>query len=370
MIPGIILILGYFLLRNFNNNKNKPVEEGVKEMEATYKAEDIETIYLAGGCFWGVEAYMQKLDGVVAATSGYANGNTENPTYEEVVHTETNHAETVEVKYDKTKTDLTNILLYYFKIIDPTSLNKQGNDVGTQYRAGIFYPDRAQLEVIEEVVKQEQKKYSKEFVVEVVPLERFYKAEEYHQDYLAKNPAGYCHIDLTLADEAIDRGDIAYKSPRYTKPSDAELKKRLSPEQYDVTQNAGTERPFTHDYNELEERGIYVDIVTGEPLFSSDDKYDAGCGWPSFTRPIDMSSIIEKEDLSRGRVRTEVTSQSGDTHLGHVFPDGPQDDGGMRYCINGAALRFVPQGDMEKEGYGGLVDIFRNKSDFMKDQRK
>ena len=342
-----------------NNNQEKPIDQGGTTMEKNYNEADIETIYLAGGCFWGVEAFMEKIDGVIEATSGYANGNTENPTYQEVVRTDTNHAETVEVKYDKTKTDLTNILLYYFKIIDPTSLNKQGNDVGTQYRAGIFYADETQLDVINQVVALEQKKYDQAFVVEVVPLEKFYIAEEYHQDYLAKNPTGYCHIDLNLADEAIDRGDIAYKGPRYTKPSDDQLKEILTQEQYDVTQNAGTERPFTHEYNELEEQGIYVDIVSGEPLFSSDDKYDAGCGWPSFTRPIDVSSIIEKEDNSRGRQRVEVKSQYGDSHLGHVFTDGPKDDGGMRYCINGAALRFVPKSQMKEEGYEDLMGIFK-----------
>ncbi|HHX59284.1 MAG TPA: peptide-methionine (R)-S-oxide reductase MsrB [Epulopiscium sp.] len=360
VIVMIILFVGYFFFRNSNKNKtDKTTEQGGTSMKISYNEKDIETIYLAGGCFWGVEAYMQKIEGVVEATSGYANGNTVNPTYEDVVHKDTNHAETVEVKYDKTKTDLTNILLYYFKIIDPTSLNKQGNDVGTQYRAGIFYSDENQLETIQEVVKQEQKKYTKDFVVEVVALDKFYKAEEYHQDYLGKNPAGYCHIDLSLADEVIDRGDIAYKGPLYQKPSDEELKQILTEEQYDVTQNAGTERPFTHEYNELEDKGIYVDIVTGEPLFSSDDKYDAGCGWPSFTRPIDLSVINEKEDLTRGRVRTEVRSKSGDSHLGHVFTDGPKDDGGMRYCINGAALKFVPVEEMEAEGYGDLVGIFK-----------
>ncbi len=359
VISVLILIAGFFILRNFNNNKNKTVQQGGTTMTTDYNIEDIETIYLAGGCFWGVEAYMQKVDGVVSAVSGYANGDTENPTYEDVVYKDTNHAETVEVKYDKTKTDLTNILLYYFKVIDPTSLNKQGNDVGTQYRAGIFYPEAEQLEVIQEVVKQEQKKYKKEFVVEVVPLDKFYIAEEYHQDYLGKNPAGYCHIDLGLADEEIDRGDIAYKSPKYAKPSDAVIKETLTKEQYDVTQNAGTERAFTHEYNDLEEKGIYVDIVTGEPLFSSDDKYDAGCGWPSFTRPIDMSSINEIKDNSRGMQRTEVTSKSGDSHLGHIFTDGPKDDGGMRYCINGSSLRFVPFEDMEQEGYEDLMTIFK-----------
>ncbi|NLI89930.1 MAG: peptide-methionine (R)-S-oxide reductase MsrB [Epulopiscium sp.] len=316
-----------------------------------YTEDNIETIYLAGGCFWGVEAYMKRIRGVVSAISGYANGNTENPTYEEVIHNNTNHAETVEIKYDKNKIDLASLLLYYFKIIDPTSLNKQGNDIGTQYRVGIFYINNNQLEIINQLVKKEQKKYKKEFVLEVLPLENFYKAEDYHQDYLAKNPNGYCHVDLSLADEDIEN--------IYIRPSDREIKERLTKDQYEITQNAGTEMPFTHEYNDLDEEGIYVDIVTGQPLFSSQDKYDAGCGWPSFTKPIDMEVIKEKPDHSRNMVRTEVLSESGDSHLGHVFEDGPRDQGGLRYCINGAALRFVALEDMEEEGYGYLMKLFK-----------
>ena len=316
----------------------------------THTKDSIETIYLAGGCFWGVEAYMKKIKGVLSAVSGYANGDTQNPSYEEVINNNTNHAETIEVKYDKTKINLASLLLYYFKIIDPTSLNKQGNDIGTQYRAGIFYTSNEQLEIINQVVKKEQEKYKKQFVLEVLPLENFYRAEDYHQDYLAKNPTGYCHVDLSLADEDIDN--------IYTRPSDKEIKERLTKDQYEITQNAGTEMPFTHEYNDLDEEGIYVDIVTGQPLFSSQDKYDAGCGWPSFTKPIDMEVIKEKPDHSRNMVRTEVLSESGDSHLGHVFEDGPRDRGGLRYCINGAALRFVALEDMEEEGYGYLRKIF------------
>lgn len=310
----------------------------------------METIYLAGGCFWGVEAFMKKLHGVSEATSGYANGHISNPTYEDVVQGTSNHAETVEVKFDNTKTNLINILLYYFKIIDPTSLNRQGNDVGTQYRVGIYYTDESQLEPIQTVIEHEQKKYNKEFVIEVKPIESFYKAEEYHQDYLAKNPLGYCHVNLNLADEDIDK--------IYLKPSDKELRKVLTDQQYDVTQNAGTEMPFTHEYNELDQKGIYVDVVTGEPLFSSEDKYDAGCGWPSFTKPIDLSFIVEKADNTHGMRRTEVISNYGHSHLGHVFTDGPRDEGGMRYCINGASLRFIPFEEMADKGYGDLLGIF------------
>lgn len=317
----------------------------------------MEVIYLAGGCFWGVEGYMKRVEGVVDAISGYANGHTANPTYEEVVKGDTNHAETVEVRYDPAKTDLINILLYYFKVIDPTSLNRQGNDIGTQYRTGIFYTNETQLGIIEDVIKQEQKKYKKEIVVDVAPLKGFYKAEDYHQDYLAKNPSGYCHIDLSLAKEGIDRGEFTNKNQKYVKPSDQIIRQRLTKEQYHVTQNAGTERPYTHEYNDLDDKGIYVDIVTGEPLFSSEDKYDAGCGWPSFTRSIEKGIINEYEDHSLGMKRVEVKSKIGDSHLGHVFPDGPREAGGMRYCINGNALRFIPLEKMEQEGYGYLMKI-------------
>ncbi|HZJ83134.1 MAG TPA: peptide-methionine (R)-S-oxide reductase MsrB, partial [Clostridia bacterium] len=237
-------------------------------------------------------------------------------------------------------------------------LNRQGPDVGTQYRTGIYYNDDKQLKVIKELIEKEQKKYDKKIVVEVKPLENFYVAEEYHQDYLKKNPNGYCHIDLSLAEEEIERDDTNMEKPVYTKPSDEEIKDKLSKDQYEITQDGKTERPFTHSYNVLEDKGIYVDIVTGEPLFSSQDKYDAGCGWPSFTKPIDKNVIKEKEDNSAGMRRTEVKSEVGDSHLGHVFEDGPKETGGMRYCINGDSLKFIPYEDMEDEGYGYLMHIF------------
>ena len=330
---------------------------------------DLDVIYLAGGCFWGVEAYFDRIDGVKSVRSGYGNGETINPSYEDVVYKNTNHAETVEVKYDPKETDLTNILIYYFKIIDPISVNRQGNDVGTQYRTGIYYVYDNQLDTINKIIEKEQTKYDEKIAVEVEPIERFYLAEDYHQDYLAKNPTGYCHIDLDLANDDIERDepfikeepkDESFKKDTFVKPSDEEIRKKLTKEQYEVTQNAGTDAPYTHEYNDLEEKGIYVDIVSGEPLFSSEDKYDAGCGWPSFTRPIDKDLIKELEDRSFGMKRVEVKSKEGDSHLGHIFPDGPKDEGGMRYCINGSSLKFIAYDDMEKEGYGYLKDIFKN----------
>lgn len=198
IIAFAVLLIALIAFRSWNLAKSKPMPIPNDSLSIDYNEDDVETIYLAGGCFWGVEAYMERIEGVVHASSGYANGNTENPTYEDVIYRNTNHAETVEVKYDPKRTDLTNILLYYFKVIDPTVLNRQGNDVGTQYRTGIFYTKDSQIEVIEKVVAKEQEKYKKPIVVEVVALDNYYVAEEYHQDYLKKNPGGYCHINLDI----------------------------------------------------------------------------------------------------------------------------------------------------------------------------
>ena len=361
IIGFAVILIVVLTFRSWNSGQNKPIPKINESLSMDYREEDVETIYLAGGCFWGVEAYMERIEGVVHASSGYANGNTENPTYEDVIYRNTNHAETVEVKFDPKRTDLTNILLYYFKVIDPTVLNRQGNDVGTQYRTGIYYTKDSQLPIIEKVIEKEQEKYKKDIVVEVVPIENYYIAEDYHQDYLKKNPNGYCHINLDLAYEGIERDDdlLLNQGLMYTKPSDDEIKNLLDKDQYDITQNCGTEMAFSHEYNNLKDKGIYVDIVSGEPLFSSEDKYDSGSGWPSFTRPIEKDLVVEIDDLSLGMRRVEVKSKVADSHLGHVFNDGPKDDGGLRYCINGGALKFIPFEDMEKEGYGDLLKIFK-----------
>lgn len=306
------------------------------------------TIYLAGGCFWGVEGYFKRIEGVKGTTCGYANGRTENPSYEDVCRHDTGHAETVKVDFDDEVISLEDLLIYYFRIIDPVSVNKQGNDVGTQYRTGIYYTDESQLPVIKAAIEREQRKYSEKIAVEVLPIENFYSAEEYHQDYLDKNPNGYCHINLSLADEPIVR------SEKYKRKTDNELKESLTPLQYDVTVNAATERPFDNEFNSNFERGIYVDITSGEPLFFSTDKFESGCGWPSFSKPIQKDLVKYSEDLSLGRRRIEVRSNAADAHLGHVFDDGPSELGGLRYCINSAALRFIPFDKMDEEGYGYL----------------
>ena len=305
-------------------------------------------IYLAGGCFWGVEGYFKRIEGVKDTTCGYANGKTANPSYEDVCRHNTGHAETVRVLFDTDLINLEDLLIYYFRIIDPVSVNKQRNDVGTQYRTGIYYTDESLLPVIKAAVEREQRKYNEKIAVEVLPLENFYSAEEYHQNYLDKNPNGYCHINLNLANEPIVR------SENYKKLDDKELKEKLTTLQYDVTMNAATERPFDNEFNSNFERGIYVDITSGEPLFLSTDKFESGCGWPSFSKPIQKDLVRYNEDLSLGRRRIEVRSNVADAHLGHVFDDGPSELGGLRYCINSAALRFIPIDKMDAQGYGYL----------------
>ncbi len=306
----------------------------------------IREIYLAGGCFWGVEGYFKRIEGVKDTTCGYANGKTANPSYEDVCRHNTGHVETVRVLFDTDVINLEDLLIYYFRIIDPVSVNKQGNDVGTQYRTGIYYTDESLLPVIKAAVEREQRKYNEKIAVEVLPLENFYSAEEYHQNYLDKNPNGYCHINLNLANEPIVR------SENYKKLDDKELKEKLTTLQYDVTMNAATERPFDNEFNSNFERGIYVDITSGEPLFLSTDKFESGCGWPSFSKPIQKDLVRYNEDLSLGRRRIEVRSNVADAHLGHVFDDGPSELGGLRYCINSAALRFIPIDKMDAQGYG------------------
>ena len=304
-------------------------------------------IYLAGGCFWGLEEYFSRIEGVEETTVGYANGQVESTNYQ-LIH-QTNHAETVHLVYDEKRVSLREILLYYFRVIDPLSVNKQGNDVGRQYRTGVYYTNQADKTVIEQVFAEQEKQLGQTIAVELEPLRHYVLAEDYHQDYLKKNPGGYCHINVNDAYQPlVDPG-------QYEKPTDAELKEQLTQEQYQVTQQSATERPFHNAYNATFEEGIYVDVTTGEPLFFAGDKFESGCGWPSFSRPIAREVLRYYEDKSHGMERIEVRSRSGNAHLGHVFTDGPESAGGLRYCINSAALRFIPKEKMEAEGYAYLL---------------
>ena len=312
------------------------------------KKENLRTIYLAGGCFWGVEAYISRLLGVAKTTVGYANGNTENPTYDEVCLENTNHVECVKVDYDNNILPLKKLLEEFFKIINPLTINKQGNDVGVQYRTGIYYRNETDKRIIINFINRKQGEYSQKIVTEVLPLNNFYPAEKYHQKYLEKNPTGYCHIDLTqLPNQKKQLEELLIKEDIMN----------LTPIEFDVTQKNATEKPFSGKYNDFNKKGLYVDVVGGEPLFISDDKFDSKCGWPSFTKPVNDSHIQKLNDTSHGMKRIEVRSKKANSHLGHVFDDGPR--GEKRYCINSASMRFIPYDKLEEMGYGRYVKYFK-----------
>lgn len=316
------------------------------------KKEGIEVIYLAGGCFWGIEKLMQSIPGVVSATSGYANGQAgEVPTYRSVSTGLSGYRETVRVEYDPARVSLDALLFAYFRVIDPTIENAQGNDYGSQYQTGVYYADEATRKTVARIAEIERSRHER-FVVELKPLERFYDAEEYHQDYLEKNPFGYCHIP---SQEMASISQVIVDPGRYPRPAEDDIKSMLTAEQYRVTQQTGTEPAFQNEFWDNHERGIYVDVVTGEPLFSSSDKFDSGTGWPSFSKGIDENAFILLEDTTYGMLRTEVRSRAGNSHLGHVFYNDSSSPSGTRFCINSAALRFVPYESMQIEGYGYLM---------------
>lgn len=308
-------------------------------------------IYLAGGCFWGTEAYLGHIEGVDYTSVGYANGTSQNPTYEQVCQGDIGFVEAVYVVFDTQKINLEFLLDMYFESINPVSKNKQGNDVGVQYRTGIYYLNESHRSIIDKKLARLQTLFDEPIAVEAMPIMNYYTAETYHQKYLEKNPNGYCHIPASLH-------QYAKLSKMYTKPDKDTLRERLSDLEFDVTQNNATERPFVNKYDKHFEKGIYVDITTKQPLFISTDKFEAGCGWPSFSKPIHDLLISKEVDASHGMNRTEVRSRLGEAHLGHVFNDGPKELGGLRYCINSASLEFVSYDEMEANGYGSLLDLF------------
>ena len=320
---------------------------------ATMANAEVKTIYLAGGCFWGLEAYLSNLPGVVDTEVGYANGLNKAPSYQEVCTGLTGHAETVRSRYDDQVIGLERLVSLFLSVIDPTSVNRQGGDVGTQYRTGVYYENEADRPQIQLAFDAAARQLGQPLAVELKPLENFFPAEDYHQDYLKKNPGGYCHIPRSLIEDA---AKTVPETRAYVRPSDEELRKKLSPLSAHVMLENGTEAPFDNEYWKTDEPGIYVDAATGEPLFSSRDKFDSGCGWPAFSAPIEGSAVHERVDASHGMIRTEVRSRAGDLHLGHVFEDGPKDKGGLRYCINSAAVRFIPLSKMDEEGYGAWKD--------------
>ena len=365
ILSALLLVLSLLTVSVAGASAKEPAMETQNTAQTSQRE-----IYLAGGCFWGVQEYFSRIPGVTETSVGYANGSTAHPDYRSVCSGQTGHAETVHIRYDPARVSLATLIRQFFEIIDPTSVNRQGNDVGSQYRSGIYYSDPADRPELAALMAEAQAKLTQALAVELLPLQNYWLAEDYHQNYLKKNPGGYCHISFqslkdlppapsgTQAADGTNTEDVL--SPeRYRKPSDAELRQTLSPEAYAVTQQSGTERPFTGEFWNHTEAGIYVDIVTGEPLFTSADKFDSGCGWPSFSRSIAPQVISGRLDTSHGMKRIEVRSRVGDSHLGHVFDDGPQERGGLRYCINSAALRFIPYDKMEEAGYGALMPLVK-----------
>lgn len=316
-------------------------------------SEQFKLATFAGGCFWCMVSPFDEQPGIEKVISGYTGGHTENPTYEEVCSDTTGHYEAVQITYDPAVFPYKKLLELFWQQIDPTDVGGQFHDRGQSYQTAIFYHDEEQRELAEtsKVELAASGRFQKPIVTAIIPASPFYPAEEKHQHYYKKNPLHY-----NLYKEGSGRAHFI-KDHWKEQKSNEELRKELTPIQYEVTRNSATEPPFRNEFWNIFEDGIYVNIISGEPLFSSKDKFDAGCGWPSFTKPIRRMELEERLDTSHGMRRIEVRAKQSDSHLGHVFDDGPGPDR-ARYCINSAALRFIPKERLEEEGYGQFLSLF------------
>ncbi|TCI36474.1 MULTISPECIES: peptide-methionine (S)-S-oxide reductase MsrA [unclassified Exiguobacterium] len=308
----------------------------------------------AGGCFWCMVKPFHKYEGVERVVSGYTGGHVDNPTYQQVCSETTGHLEAIEVTFDPEVISYDELLRIYWRQIDPTDGGGQFNDRGESYRPAIFYHSEEQRDAAERSKQEVENsgRFERPIEVEIRPAKTFWEAEDYHQDYYKKNPFRYEMY-------RVGSGRAKFVKEAWSdKKQKQELKDRLTPMQFKVTQENGTEPPFQNEYWDEEREGLYVDVIDGTPLFTSRDKFQSNCGWPSFARPIEEKRLDVNMDTTHHMVRTEVRSKHADSHLGHLFDDGPKELGGLRYCINSASLRFIPKEELESAGYGEYKHLF------------